>query len=395
MIPILSVLYFTSFLLVKTDETKNKSIELRGRLFIRPFPLQDDGSFLYLVCDADKEQTLDCAVHLLKLTGREVMPPITHSLEDDRIGHDLISFRLSENFLYILLVEKDSQDNKYVSGIALDLINKKVSKLALPSDLRLEDQYIGSIFQSNKIELIVGNHSVCGDLPRCKITFNSQGQREGEPILFPLEYKKITSIPKSRGSMDNGIFIIDVDGNSDEMLTSSRVAYIDEKGDPTIVQKSEGRQTSPMYSNTRDLYGVCRLVERKTKFDCVQYDWKSNSTVMSKFSVESFCKRDENCHILSFGNLNMSTFLFATVECGKEQGFLCKNTQLLTVNSDGELRKATHISDNLECSNDPESVQSDIAEIGDEVCVYFVCGSDIGSKNRVHEQIKCFLKSTL
>ncbi|KAJ8676486.1 hypothetical protein QAD02_012273 [Eretmocerus hayati] len=365
-----------------TEEGTDQELPGKGRFLLPALPVQNDGSFVYVTWDRYKSQELRIKLHLLKPPGSEILHSFTYKPSVNSSVPSLEYFYISGDLWYGTVGELVPQYRfVVVTGVAFNLTSNKVYKLKLPSDLRT-NQYIGAIVDSDKIEVVVTNHSICGDLSRCKLLFDSHGQQQGEPLSFPIEYKNVVSFPKVAGSMDKGTFLFgEVDGEvAGKPHNVEQIAYIGADGNATIVRFPGGSPVfrhSSMYSNTHDLYTTCKT-EEPNGVTCVQYDWKSNSTaVINNITLQAQGKDTGiKGYALRVANFDKSKFLITSLECGKGSGLNCSATWVSTIDSDGKLLKATPIFDNLGCGNETTSVGSMIGDAGDQFCFYFPCYLD-------------------
>ncbi|KAJ8675616.1 hypothetical protein QAD02_011402 [Eretmocerus hayati] len=397
MIPIFLILFLSFIGHGNAGETIIKDLQVRNSRqisFIHDTILTD-GSFPYVTCDFEEKKEAECQLHLTKLSAPEVVYPFQYSPSQYRRVLAIADVQLKSNMLYFLMQERDiDHDNPskdqdkidYVCGIALNLTTREVFKLALPSDLQYEDQFIGSIPTSDGIEIVVGHNPVCAGLDYCKLKFNRQGQQQGSPVPFSTTYHKMYTLPKSEGSLDKGTFAF---GPIDSQKTSWEVTYTSENSDPVILKTFKVFRNMPIMSNTRDMYGICwQTLENREKSSCVRYDWISNITNPINYDRTQLKREGVDSVLVSFANLDNDYMLFTNLECGKNAGPKCKTATISKVSLKGELLKTSQIFNDLKCY-DPHPIISTITEKGDEYCVYLVCSTDgfITSTPRLH--VKC------
>ncbi|KAJ8675198.1 hypothetical protein QAD02_010984 [Eretmocerus hayati] len=378
-----------------TNAEALERIEFTKELAISPFDEKNptfyddmvlsDGSFPYIKCNYDKSSgPVKCELRVVNLSNSEEKHIFEFEPSKNRKTLKILSVRFSSNGIFCLTAEIDGSLPKkpwyryfetnpteiHLSGFSFDFASKNVFKLALPTDLQLNDHFIGLISNSSEIEILLSHHPICGDLNQCKLTFNNQGQQRGQPKEFPIEYKKMRSVSKQVKSEDRGLFTI---GTTTDDKHFYKFSYINARGDRVIERIFGDFQNQPLISNTRNLYGVCQPLDEGL-LNCIQYDWKMNLTSTAQIRPNEILNNIEASTVVSFANFDNSTFLLTVLNCGKNQTSKCKTAEVLKVDSRGILVNRILVFEDLNFTSSLSGLSA-VAEIGDKFCFYLYCSN--------------------
>ncbi|KAJ8681085.1 hypothetical protein QAD02_016872 [Eretmocerus hayati] len=339
--------------------------------------VREDRGLMYATCK-DKGifnvTSMDCTLHLVTPSAQEKKCPV-HFKASEIGGIHMISVDpLGQTTALIMTIEYDEVwDQRYHFRI-VDMKNCTHKKLRYPSGFS-SDRYIGMNSYSDQFYILVRGNAMCGDSNYCKITFDHNGKRVGVPMAIPENLSEIRVLqPLHLNSPNEGRFIYGNLKSNDQLWQSF---YIGANGK----QYSVANLTKPsMSSNTRNLYGLCRVSYIGGNVDqvtwCMQYDPETREKVNITFN-EVPRKRRQNSYVsttVSFANLARGKFLFATVECDVD--LQCNTFHVSTIDSNGYEERSTSFPMKLKCFDDIKSgvvVESDISETDEEFCFSFRC----------------------
>ncbi|KAJ8668039.1 hypothetical protein QAD02_009702 [Eretmocerus hayati] len=341
-------------------------------------PLFADKSFMYTICEFWWSNDISCQVHVVKFDGPEEVHSFKYEPSPGRGVNAVLQPNFVRNGFFLLTTEvnvtkTDRVRSVYASGFVFNPTLDKLFKLELPSDM-YDQQMIESAVESDELVVVLGNHTICGKFNRCMLRFNNEGQRIGEPTLFPIQYNKLQLLSRQGVSVDKGLFGI---GTVGELKSSfSQVFYVAANNKPIMLHTFDRPITHFQFFNTREMYGICEYRIRDEKngtiqYNCLQYDWKLNKT--THFNMNTNVGRTEGSIVVSTKNLNINSLIFTSLECHGEQGdFDCSTARISVVNSYDQILRSKEILTDLEC-HDISSISSGVAEINDEYCFHLSC----------------------
>ncbi|KAJ8668052.1 hypothetical protein QAD02_009715 [Eretmocerus hayati] len=341
-------------------------------------PLFADKSFMYTICNF--WWGISCQVHVVKFDGPEEVHSFKYGRSPGRSINAIFHPNFVRNGFFLLTKEVDLYSetyediSEYVSGIVFNPKLDNLFKLDLPSDLQFNQHFIGSVVKSDELVVVLGNHTICGKFNRCMLRFNNEGQKIGEPIVFPIQYDKLQLLSGQEGSVNEGLFGIGTIVERDSSF--SQVFYVTANNEPIIIDTINYPNIDFAFWNTRDMYEVCEYRIRDDKngtiqYNCLQYDWKLNKT--THLNINTTFGQTGGSMLVSIKKLNTNSFLFTSLECNNGQKeFNCSTVQISVINSYDQILRSKEILTDLEC-HDISSISSGIAEINDEYCFYLSC----------------------
>ncbi|KAJ8668053.1 hypothetical protein QAD02_009716 [Eretmocerus hayati] len=351
-----------------------------------PNPLFVDKYFMFTICNSWFGYNATCQVHVVKVDGPEEVHSFKYEPSPGRGIRAISNPNFVRNGFFLLTTEVNVNSGEYVgrsehvSGFVFNPTLDKLFNLELPSDM-YDQHIIGSGVKSDELVVVLGNHTICAKFNRCMLRFNTEGQRIGEPILFPFQYDKLLLFPRQGGSVNEGLFGIGTIVERDSSF--SQVFYVTANNEPIIIDTINYPITDFKFSNTRDMYGICVRKEHDEtmigifEYKCFQYDWKLNKTTHFNMNTTFGYGQTEGTIVVSIKNLNSNSLLFTSLEChghgtGEPGDYDCRTARISVVNSDDQILRSKEILTNLECHN-TDLISSGITEMNDEYCFYLSC----------------------
>ncbi|KAJ8676035.1 hypothetical protein QAD02_011821 [Eretmocerus hayati] len=174
------------------------------------------------------------------------------------------------------------------------------------------------------------------------------GQQLGEPVSFPIEYKQMTVVPRSLNSLDKGLFTF---GMKKDSPFAWFFAYINATGLPTFEDTFWNSESTMMYSNSQNLYGLCAVMDDEDFYIvkdlfCVQYDWKINEFSPCILSLDDSSGDEKANGVTSIANYDIDTYILFSLNCDKNHPKECKSAGALKASS-GEFRRVVKNNSNL------------------------------------------------
>ncbi|KAJ8668046.1 hypothetical protein QAD02_009709 [Eretmocerus hayati] len=341
-------------------------------------PLFADKSFMYTICEPRWGDGLSCQIHVVKFDGPDEVHFFKYEPSPGRRIRAIYNPNFVRNGFFLLTTEVNVTKTKrvrseYVSGMVFNPALDELFKLELPSDM-YDQQMIESAVESDELVVVLDGHTICGKFNRCVLRFNNQGQKIGEPIVFPIQSDRLELSPIQGVSVDKGLFGI---GTTQKLKSFiSQVFYVTANNEPIMLHTFDYLITNIQFSYTRDLYGICGINNHEpvidtNEYNCLQYDWKLNKT--THFNINTTFGLTGGSVIMSIKNLNSNSLLLFSMECNiGQKEFNCSTARISVVNSYDQILRSKEILTDLECHN-TDLISSGITEINDEYCFYLSC----------------------
>lgn len=242
-------------------------------------------------------------------------------------------------------------------------------------------------YANNTFDVIVSSKRACRGQPQCRLSFDQEGQRIGEPQPFTVNELYAEVMPVSRASPEKGFFVLSLDSKgklkTKHVSPANQVTQLWSPSDTW--EYKEGWQYT---SHAHDLLGVCQVF---SSIRCVQFDTRANSKMHTEIE-----KRNE---VVSMHNLADGGMLMLTRTCGNStRSYPCDSTGVLVtkIYPGGRQGKTVEVTKlNFRCAwlNFFDQYKVELVEEVDKFCFYFACVHlDRDEENLLNYNIKCVPK---
>ncbi|KAJ8668316.1 hypothetical protein QAD02_009979 [Eretmocerus hayati] len=288
-----------------------------------------------------------------------------------------------------LFIYSDEEDNGTISkfrGIVVDLMRNKQYNIEIPSDFPSRN-FLNFIIYADKFDFLTNHSSVCKKFKVCRVSFDQEGRKLGEPVAFSpeKEWEMFFITPAQTNSLSGGFFA----RHFDEKSKKWQISFMDENArEKSSFEEPEGARYPA--SNSHNLFSICGIEEKSgesmNKIICTQYDSRTRKMTNSSTPV------DKKVVDVAVANLHSGGYVFSTTNC--DNSMKCDSFDVTVIAFNGNFAKKGPFSLNLDCNGVTEDKpNSAIAEIGDEMCFSFSCGNKKNySKFKLYN--KCLLEKT-
>lgn len=243
------------------------------------------------------------------------------------------------------------------------------------------------VYTNNTFDLIISSKRACSGLPQCRLSFDQEGHRIGDPRPFTVNelYAEVNQV--SRATPEKGFFVLSLDAKgklkTKHVSLNNQITHLWSPSDTW--EYKEGWQYT---SHTHDLFGICQVF---SNIRCVQFDKRAHSKMYTEMEKKS--------EVMSIHNLVDGGMLLLSRTCGNStRSYPCDSTGVLVtkIYPGGRLGKTKElIKLNFRCAwlNFFDQYKVDLVEEVDKFCFYFACVHlDRDEENLLNYNIKCIPK---
>lgn len=242
-------------------------------------------------------------------------------------------------------------------------------------------------FANNTLDVVVSSKRACSGLAQCRLSFDREGRRLGEPSPFTVNELYAEVSPVSRASPEKGFFVLSLDARgklkTKHVSPANQITHLWSPADTW--EYKEGWQYT---SQAHDLFGVCQVF---SSVRCIQFDRRAH--------VKMYTEMEKKNEVMSVHNLADGGMLVLARTCGNStRSWPCDGTGVLVtkIYPGGRLGKTSEVIKlNFQCAwlNFFDQYKVDLVEEVDKYCFYFACVHlDRDEENLLNYNIKCIPK---
>ncbi|KAJ8667684.1 hypothetical protein QAD02_009347 [Eretmocerus hayati] len=287
----------------------------------------------------------------------------------DNALYPYFTHSLGHHHAFIELINQTNKDNLYVAQlITVDMMKNETHRVHVYPDTLNKGKVQGGIYYENEFDLIVRNDSICIGIKKCRVSFDLNGRRIGEPVAFPLYPLLIPGgLPALKNSAKAGFFF----NLHDPRSKTTRVLYVDEHArDISTFPSPKGDYY--VSSNTHRLLSVCAVDYKDYQhkmIKCVQYDWEKYKLMNTSIEIS------QGSIGIAVTNLAGGGLIVSTAEFNYVDPYTYTTFNVMIIEPNGRFNSGSSYPLNIDCRNikSQPGLISGISEVEDKFCFSFSC----------------------